>query len=208
MRAITLLLLALVLVAGADTVTFQPDGAVGKDASVFDNTPNSNYGASPTLAWGYGSNQSETYIAFNELNDSQYQGATVNSAILSLYVYSMGGDVTDIFYVKPVGSTWDESTITWNNRPTLFSASISQNYPPGTGWLSVNITAWVQNWLDGAWTNNGLFFYNSTGSTTNDYMNVRSSDYTADSSLRPKLVLDYTPSAIEEATWGEIKAAF
>ncbi len=208
MRTITLLLLALVLVAGAATVTFQPDPTLGKDASVFDDNPDSNYGDSTTLVWGYGSNVSRGYIEFVELNGPQYQGATVTSAILSLYVYAMNGDTSNAFWVTPCYSSWNESTITWNNRPAGTSPSYFCNYPSGNGWIDMDITAIVQQWLDGTKPHYGMYMTNHTTSHDNDYLNTRSSDYTADSTLRPKLVLEYYGAAIEEATWGQIKATF
>jgi hypothetical protein len=197
-----------VLVAGAATVTFQPDATVGKDASVFDNNPDSNYGHNPTFVWGYGSNVSYGYIEFIELSDPQYQGTTVTSAILSLYVYNMGGDSSNAFWGSACDSPWSESAITWNDRPSAAGPSYLYSYPSGTGWMAIDITGIVQGWLNGTRPHYGMYFTNHTTSHDNDYLNTRSSDYTADSTLRPKLVLEYYGAAIEEATWGEIKATF
>jgi len=205
MRTITLLLLALVLVAGATTVTFQPYPALGKDALISKNYPDRNYGDHAGLLWGYGSGEWQTFIEFIGLNDTQYQGATVTSAILSLYVHTVNGTTSDSFLCIPQDSSWDESTITWNNSPiSIAGSAIVQYYPAGAGWIDIDITTFVQNWLDGIWTNNGFVIFNQ--STTSSNLNTHSSDYTADTSLRPKLVMEYSGSAVEEATWGQVKA--
>jgi len=206
MRTITLLLLALVLVAGATTVTFQPDPTLGKDALVSLNYPDHNYGDNVGLLWGYGSGQWETYIEFLGLNDTQYQGATVTSAILSLYVYSMSGGTSDSFWVTPCATSWNENTITWNDRPSGTGGSWLFTYPADAGWINIDITTIVREWLDGTRSNYGMYFINHHYSHDNDYLNTRSSDYADDSTLRPKLVMEYYGAAVEEATWGQLKA--
>ncbi len=201
MRAITLLLLVFVLVAGAATVTLQPDGAVGKDTYTYSHYPGDNYGGSENLHCGTnGSISWATFIEFAGLNDSQYQGATVTLALLYLNVYSHGS--AGQFQVGACSSHWDEYTLTWNNMPAVHE-SFFANYPSDTGWYILDVTTYVQNWLDGTWTNQGFALYDNDG---DEHASSYSSDYTSDPNLRPALYLEYSGAAVEEATWGEIKA--
>ena len=80
------------------------------------------------------------------------------------------------------------------------------DYPAGTGWVELDVTAYVQNWLDGTWNNHGFVLFDSDGTT--EYMYMYSSDYLDVPAWRPKLTLDYTAGpAIEESTRGQLKAA-
>ncbi len=210
MRTLTLLLLALVLVVGAATVTFQPDATVGKDAPCTKNDDGDqgrNFGNSPTMGCGsfhshFYDEYCRAYIEFTELNDSAYQGATVASASLWLYVYSTES-VGSAHYLGVVDSEWDEDTITYNNSPGLITGSVF--YSCGNNsWLEVDVTGYVQKWLDGTWENYG-FVATEDGTYR---LWCYSSDYTGDPTRHPKLVLNYSGAAVEEATWGEIKATF
>jgi len=108
------------------------------------------------------------------------------------------------YLIGPCNAAWDEYTISWNNMPGVFE-SVQASYPSGTGWIIYGVSVWVQNWLDGTWSNNGFALFDNDGS--DQYVMSDSSDYTVDPSLRPMLYLEYTPtSAVEEATWGQIKA--
>ncbi len=205
MRAITLLLLALVLVAGAATIILQPGPSVGKDSYATDTTPNDNYGGMEQMFCGHVDSLGAwaAFVEFDELNDSQYQGATVNEATLSLWVYDV--DNPGQFQLGACSTAWNEYAITWNNMPS-YHASAFYDYPTANGYIQFDITSWVQNWLDGTWNNNGLGFFDNSGAY--ETISFRSSDYTADPVLRPKLVMHYSAAAVEETTWGEIKATF
>jgi len=203
MRATTLLLLALVLVASATDVIIQPDAAVGKDTYAYSYYPDDNYGGRDDMHWGCGTTAAwATFIEFTGLNDSQYQGATVNSAALYLNIYAFGSGGQ--FRLGACSSHWEEYTLTWNTMPPVHESYVS-DYPTTTGWLVLDVTSYVQNWLDGTWDNQGFALYDNDG---DEFASARTSDYTDDPSLCPKLVLDYSGAAVEEATWGEIKAAF
>ena len=207
MRSLMFALLTMIMVSSAATVTFQPDAAVGKDTITWKYYPNSNFGTFEAIEWGTLANPDDTihgFIEFTELNDAQYQGVIVTSAIIHFYAFAVDGAGQPYQY-GPCNAPWEENTLTWNTMPGTHE-TITITYPSSTGWISYDITAWVQNWLDGTWNNNGLAFINNEG--TNQYICARSSDYAVDPSLRPKLVLDYNSSALEENTWGEIKALF
>ncbi len=205
MRAIIILLLAFVLVAGATTVTFQPNTGVGKDSYTTDEHPESNFGQIQFCKCGKSTGNSlVTFVEFTELNDSQYQGATVISAELSLYVLSYGGSGS--YMLGACSDSWIESTITWNNMPGTHE-SFSADYPTDRGWITLDVTAYVQNWLDGTWDNNGFVLFDDDGES--QFITTLSSEYAGDPTVRPKLVMEYTPAAaVEESTWGQLKATF
>lgn len=202
MRTLTVLLLVLVLVAGAETVTFQPDATVGKDAKVCDAFPNVNYGGSNTLDVGeLDYNHYASYIEFTELNDYQYNGATVNQA--SFHIYGIWMDGSGQYRIGPCDAPWEEDTITWNTKVGVYTA-ISVDYPSEAGEVIYDVTAWVQNWLDGTWDNNGFSIFDNSG--YDQWVAFGSSD--GGWAECPKLILDYSGAAVEETTWGEIKASF
>ncbi len=206
MRTITLILLALVLVAGATTVTFQPDATVGKDAFTTSVAKDSNFGDQHILMLGRADGVfMYTFIEFTELNDPQYQGATVNSAHLKLRVDIIGSGTssTDQYEIGPCSTAWVEDTITWNNQPSVHE-SVTLNYTTDFGWVSIDVTSWVQKWLDGTWDNYGFSLFDEDGNYEENHS--YSSDFPHVLVFRPRLVMEYSDSAIEEATWGQIKA--
>ncbi len=205
MRTLTVLLLVLVSFVIAETVTFQPDADVGKDTFVFNGNPDTNYGDATYTAWGRnngsGVGRGNTYIEFVGLNESQYQGITVNSASLCWYLYHIDGNGD--YGVGVCETSWNEDTITWRTMVGVIE-SFSKPFPTDTGWVVIDVTDYVQNWLDGTWDNYGFCLHDCLSFACTE---AYSSDYTDDPTLRPKLILDYSGAAIEETTWGEIKAS-
>lgn len=81
--------------------------------------------------------------------------ATISNATLRLYVTgwtSAGGRV--IAAAHPA-SSWSENAVTWNNMPGI-GDGITTFSPTGIGWVSVDITQAVREWVSGTRTNNGL----------------------------------------------------
>jgi hypothetical protein len=149
-------------------MTFQPDGCRGKDAFVemvngLPSYASSNFGSSNQLlamAWtfnGIGGTTGflRTFIDFTDLQ-SIPQGTTVNYAYLSLYgvptsgANDLGSYGSNACYVQRVTSTWNESTVTWNNQPT--TTTTNQVTLPGSNgvqWnyhvIDLNITNLLQD---------------------------------------------------------------
>jgi len=204
MRLVTAVVLTLVMLSAANEVTFQPDAAVGKDAFVVDGAPSSNTGADPELSVGKWTGSTYySFIEFVELNGAAYQGVTVNSATLMLYLELAGGAGNE-YEVGICANSWDEMTITWNNAPSALDAH-TEYYPSAVGWLAIDVTGNVQSWLDGSNPNNGFILFDLAGTT--EYITPYSSDFT-DPDLHPQLILDYNPLALDGTTWVLIKAGF
>jgi phosphodiesterase/alkaline phosphatase D-like protein len=90
-----------------------------------------------------------------------------------------------------VTSSWTEGGVTWNNPPTANGTAEATTAVGSTGWKSWTITDLVADWHDGTVTNYGVQVKKSSGSPP-DNVQFHSSDYTTDTTRRPKLVVDYT----------------
>jgi hypothetical protein len=174
------------------------------DAGIWQSYPNTNYGSSNYMWVGYNNGFVNSLVEFGGL--SSYTGATVNEAILGLYVPNEWGNPPANNHVNMVAGNWNESTITWNNNPGyLGDLTITFGVPALNNWLELDATEIVQAWLDGDYTNNG--FYMQATNVGHGGFYFYSKEF-SNPVYRPKLTLDYTPGAIEGSSVGEIKAAF
>jgi hypothetical protein len=141
-----------------------------------------------------------------DLADILAEEISVDSATLEVYEGQVGsyGAAVNCQRIK---SVWDEASVVWGNRPQLGARVWDSIVTDGvTGWWVFDITEQVQLWADGEQENYGVALVHSPGCT---FPMVYSSDYTTDSSLRPKLTVEYSPrTAVEETSWGQIKAEF
>jgi hypothetical protein len=199
------LVFSFVQVSG-DTATFQPGPALGKDAFIIDDLPNNNYGNNGDLRISGLSSSARyfTYIEFEGLDSYAGQGHTVTSAELSLYLYNGSGTGTVRIFV--VTGLWNESTITWNNRPNNeATASVSDSFNSVSGWKNYDVTSAVQDWLDQVKPNHGFVIRGASGDSFAGF--YRSSDYTT-ATYRPKLKVTGPTIAVESQSLGRIKAVF
>lgn len=76
----------------------------------------------------------------------------------------------------------------------------------GNGWYYFDVSALLQEWVDGAHEDHGMVFYgtSSPGGGSFQYFHSRENP-----SGRPILEVEYTPSgALEASTFGAVKALF
>ena len=124
--------------------------------------------------------------------------ANVTSAVLHLYCYHQDGGGTPM-YLERITTFWDwhiqgtgrdRERLWWADRPSTLQWSVGQIPNPAQGqWYAVDITSLYNDWQDGTFPNYGLqlrpaFFFD------NNFNEFYSSDFSDDSSLRPKLVID------------------
>ena len=139
--------------------------------------------------------------------------AVVNSATLSFYASSWGGNsgsYQNTIY-RVLDKNWVESEATWNiystgNNWTTAGLGSGTDYgtpvftsltgfnPTGPMWVNFSAATLVQNWVNGTYQNHGITYLTSGGPQPTFY----SSEYAIDTSLRPKLVVDYTVSGDPE----------
>jgi len=129
-----------------------------KSSYVQEGNPDTNYDGITFLdiAIGVGVNK-YAYIEF----DISSTPAAAERAYLRVYVPAAHGFRGDIWRVT---STWDEATLTWNNKPTDSGvAEVVDINPAGNGqYVYIDITTVYNQWKAGTYTNYGLVFYNDT----------------------------------------------
>ncbi len=184
-------------IAFADQETLYPTD----DADVWQYIPDTNRGTEQGFQVGCcGSGYRRNSLIKFDL--SSYSGATVNSAILRLWVYSSFGEFpTDSIYITRNNADWDELTVTWNNKPG-YAEDTPIIAPSIYDWWEIDVTDWVQDIVDGTDPNYGFQIYKDD----TDYAGF--SMRTKEGSIDPELVLDYTPAALQATTFGRIKSLF
>lgn len=203
MFKIAMIILMLTGIAFTDVAVFQPDGVMGKDSYTSEVQHGANYGDADTLECGFvAGGQRVIFIEFVELDDPQYENVTVNSAYLSLYIRYTGA--FDQMKLGAVTTFWDEMVINWDNMPpSVLERTIDT--PVGTGWVNYEVTDIVQAWLDGTLDHHGICFW---GDGLVPWFSAVSSDDAVSSDLRPKLIMTYTGTSLDQSTWAAVKNSF
>jgi len=119
------------------------------------------------------------------------------SAVLYLYCYGLSGGGTPM-YLDRITSFWDWRTqgtgcdrlrLWWADRPSATQWAANQLATPTQGqWYAVDITTLYNGWQNGTYPNYGIQF-RPVSNSNNNFDNFYSADYTADPTLRPKLVI-------------------
>jgi hypothetical protein len=132
-------------------------------------------------------------------------GAVIQSATLYLYSdpTSTGNSGTtnnqlsgsNAVYFEKVTTNWGETTVNWNTQPaTTTSGRIwQQSSTSTTENIQVNLTSFVQEWVNAPSTNHGMRmaleneqYYRGRSYASEDHTNT---------AIRPKLVINYTVSS-------------
>jgi hypothetical protein len=181
----------LLTLATPSTITLQP-GAEGIDSTMQTAFPDINYGIlTMALVGNTVSSIVRTYIKFDL--SAVPANARITDADLRLYQYDTFGSDNFTIGLYNVTGDWDESTITWNLQPTSSTdAEITNNITAGaTTWKSWDIDTLVQGWLDGTITNYGMMLKDTEETLVSTVTYFYTSDYTTDTTKRPKLEIDY-----------------
>ncbi|RME84609.1 MAG: DNRLRE domain-containing protein, partial [Caldilineae bacterium] len=150
-----LLLLALAFVPGlvsvnrAQAAVQQVSLTAVADAEVSAGNPGTNYGAGPL---GVTAN-ARSFVQFDL--SALPASANILSATLRMKPADIVGEGPHTIHVAVALAAWDETTLTWDNKPA--------NSAPGTstsvgdyGWHSWNVTSVVQQWSAGGFANHGF----------------------------------------------------
>jgi hypothetical protein len=175
----------------------QPNATVGNDTVLSSDFPALNFGTESYLRV---ENETQYYRTLLQFNLSAIPTTSlINSKV---WLYRFDGNSMDAYInVHRVTQNWTETGATWNthngtsswpvnNTGGDYNATIENTtLVTGTnGWYSWNITDLTTSWLNGTYSNQGILL---KGDSTTIWKAFYSSDYTADTSLRPKLIVEY-----------------
>ncbi|MFC9598741.1 family 10 glycosylhydrolase [Peribacillus butanolivorans] len=158
-----------------------------EDAFVSSQSPATNYSTSQYLVVGKHQTFATTRSFLKFKLPSLPQGAIITSAKVSFYQYYNTTNQV-IVDIRPVNSSWDATTLNWNNRPSVGS-SVSNGVVDKPSWNDFFITNLVKGWYSGA-ANQGVVvqFRDETQATKIFYSN----DHSTNSTLKPKLTITYS----------------
>jgi uncharacterized lipoprotein YddW (UPF0748 family) len=168
-------------------VTWDSTSSDVEDTFVSSQNPATNYSASQYLVVGKHQTFATTrsYLKFNL--PVLPQGATIQSAKLSLYQYYNTTNQANVD-IRPVPSNWTAATVSWNTKPTVGN-SVSNLTVDKPAWYDFYLTGLVSSWYNGT-ANNGIAvqFRDETQATKIFYSNNHAT-YTT---LKPKLTITYS----------------
>ncbi len=98
------------------------------------------------------------YLQFENLDLPE--GAILDKGILNFYANEVHYSSEAKVNIGPITSNWDETTVTWNNKPTINQAqAIEVEFSlTAVGWRELDVTPLVRQWLEGT-ENKGIFIY-------------------------------------------------
>lgn len=131
-------------------------------------------------------------------------GAVVVGAEMRLYCNSFFGSQSGQPVFHMINEEWDELTVTLNTQPS-FDASpcLTGDWPAPQSWFCLDVTPFVQAWVDGTHPNFGIYC-TSTGTTGSCAPGFWSSD-SGEEGFLPSLVVTYDPLSLAGGSWGGIK---
>lgn len=122
-------------------------------------------------------------------------GASITSATLRLYLvnsWDYPGKTRTITTYR-IASSWSESSVTWNNKPSYAESYGSAGVTHGADvWYSFDVTNLVRGWVNGTWPNYGIMLRGPEWSGTDSSWKAFG---TKESSYRPQLVITYIGTA-------------
>jgi hypothetical protein len=198
---ITLSFLLIGLVQNAQTTIVIQPGSEGKDAVIWNNGSNINFGNALNNNIYTWTNNGSLGLkrALIEFDLSQIpENAVITSALMSLYYNPVDGTESydyqygdNAFFIQKVTSSWSENAVKWNNQPTYTSENNVALPASSSGtqdYLDMDVTDLVIDMLD----NSNYGFIMKMQDEQNPYRGLlfASSDH-PNAALHPKLVITY-----------------
>lgn len=196
------------------TYTSQPDETSGIDTHISDAAPTTNYGTSDEIVVGELATVVQTNRSLIKFDLSSIpSGATISSAVLSLWTKTDYATDNSTFKVHRVKRNWVEAQATWNIYSTgnnwgtagadhaddfdstehasrAFSATETIDAETQFTFDATGLTE-LKKMIDGTYTNYGWIVRGLIPETANAGYTFHSSSGTT-AGYRPKLVIEYT----------------
>lgn len=143
-------------------------------ASADTNKPSS---ADGEITVGYSSGSKYGY--WNFTFDSISPSVTYDHVFIYLKIQSKATNVALPFWIYPINSAWDYTTITYNNQPTVNTTVLAQNYIGAEAYLNptyyiFDVTTYVNKVMHGQ-SFNGFRFYGYSDSFDQVFVNLTDS---------------------------------
>ena|GEM_PF-761990 len=163
------------------------------DSYVLKAQPTYNYYTSSVTTFSVGTGTQGLFRTYMKISGfgTAISGMYVESAKLTVYENGANASGT-VIQAKQVTETFDESTLTWNNKPANAStvyASITSSGVTGTA-KTFDLTTWAQGMANGSLAKKGLVLMASSESAASTYVRFYGSR-ASDTAKRPKLVATY-----------------
>ncbi|NQV17561.1 MAG: DNRLRE domain-containing protein [Armatimonadetes bacterium] len=185
-----LFVLVLNIVLFSEIVVLQP-GAEGKDTYICDCAPNTNNPNGPIthLYQGqYGVCFDRTLIEW-DLSIIP-TGVQILSAVMELDFNTLHGSMSGQMAYYMITEAWEETVVTFNTQPAYNEAmEIITDWPEPNTWHAVDVTEFVQFWIDNPNANFGVFCH-CISTTSTCVAEFNSSDH-SNSDVHPKLTINY-----------------
>jgi len=162
------------------------------DSKVESASPDENYGSNTSLEAGdEGAGATLwSFIKFDILGAIP-ASANIISAKLRLYAYSISTYGAYNFRICRVLGEWDESTITWNNKPDVDEANpyyqANREAPPDDSWVEYDVKQYVEDVLAQGQDYGLALIAEDNGNDKWDYVVYASKDYDG---RAPELVIE------------------
>lgn len=153
--------------------------------------PNNNLSTYPLLYTGTDASF-QNCISFINVDLSSVPVTTVDSAILELVVIVKTGAAPSPIVVNRVTAPFSTTTVTYNTQPPFIATPAQTNITTSDLYatIQIDVTALVNEWLNGTYTNNGIALTNTDGTTVVQFAN----NNIAYEPYFPKIVITYTPA--------------
>jgi|GEM_PF-2743860 len=163
------------------------------DSHISEWNQNARYGNETTMgvrSFFQGTNKNgRSLIKFNTLPIPA--GSTIISATLRLNASNVPTALRN-YKINRVEQSWDESNVTWNNRPSTASSATSfASTPSLPGMMSWIVTPDTQDWVNGS-PNYGWQISDQSEDSSTQYTTMFYTKEYSDTSLMPALVVQYT----------------
>lgn len=194
----------IVVLEEGNQVIIQPGATEGKDAFVSSYYPDKNYGNHEllqSLSWTISGSEVDlrSYLSFDL--SALPEGCQIIDAKLSLYEHHTSGVPSDGHstltgsnesYIKRVITSWDESTISWNNQPGYTDENyviIPESSHPFEDYIDIDISQLVRDIFNNPTESFGIVI-SLVDENPYKALYFASSDY-SDATKHPKLVITY-----------------
>jgi len=167
------------------TVTLTPVA----DAYVSQPQPGTNYNNASNWPIQRDSQLRERYPLLRFDLSSIPEGSEVTGAELEVYVDNATGQAVVELVVERITFTWNQATVTWNNRPPMQGRWATLDVGNSPGWRELDLRVLTNNWVRGSLPNHGVAIRGPE-----DVEFLRSLG--AAGGTKPRLVVNYVPPTL------------